>query len=197
MSWHCTIEQQDKQQHILLTHPKRQQLKLHCQRPCQWAESATAIAIVVGRVRPYAEDYLQDNAAQWLLNCYQQNTDAVTDKLAGFFLLLIADKTTDSIYLINDHVGSIPCYIRQQADGSVSISDNLPALAATQPPLAAQAMFNYLFFHCIPSPLSIYQGISKLEPGVKAHIDSNGSLQQKLYYQPAFTRSADSPQQLM
>lgn len=197
MSWHCTIEQQDKQQYFLLTRSKRPQLELHCQLPCQWAESATTIAIVIGRVRPYGEDYLQGNAAQWLLNCYQQHTNAVTDKLAGFFLLLIADKTTDSVYLINDHVGSIPCYIRQQKDGSVAISDNLPALAATQPPLAAQAIFNYLFFHCIPSPLSVYQGISKLEPGVMVHIVSDGNMQQSRYYQPAFTRSKDSNEQLM
>ena len=118
--------------------------------------------------------------------------------IAGFFLLIIADKATGTVRIINDHVGSIPCYIDQRDNAVLRISDSMPALQASAAGagLNPQAVFNYVFFHCIPSPLSIYQGISKLEPGVIAAVDSSGTLQQQCYYQPTFTPSPDSTEQL-
>tara|TARA_R110002126_G_scaffold10245_20_gene46508 strand:+ start:4669 stop:6447 length:1779 start_codon:yes stop_codon:yes gene_type:complete len=163
------------------------------------AENDNAIVCVIGRLRPYDGDYLVTNNASWLLTQLPLDLKHLTAKIAGFFLLIIADKATGAMHIINDHVGSIPCYIDQRDSKVLRVSDNMPALqpAMADAALNPQAVFNYVFFHCIPSPVSIYQGISKLEPGVIASIDSDGGLQQQCYYQPAFTASPDTTEQLM
>uniref|UniRef100_A0A486XQQ1 asparagine synthase (glutamine-hydrolyzing) n=1 Tax=Rheinheimera sp. BAL341 TaxID=1708203 RepID=A0A486XQQ1_9GAMM len=162
------------------------------------AENDQHIVAVLGRLRPYDQDYLTSNSAEWFLALYQRQPECFLSQIAGFFLVLILDKRSGIIQVINDHVGSIPCYIDQRDAGTICISDNMPALTqATANTLNPQALFNYVFYHCIPSPISIYQGISKLEPGVVASLAANGQLSQHNYYQPAFSPSADSTEQLM
>jgi asparagine synthase (glutamine-hydrolysing) len=163
------------------------------------AENEHLIIAVIGRVRPYNADYLTTDNASWLLSQYQVDAQQFVSKIAGFFLLLILDKNSGNFQVINDHVGSIPCYIDHRNSEKLRISDNMPALqfAPTIAKLNPQAIFNYLFFHCIPSPLSIYQGVSKLEPGVIATITDHNTLQQPCYYQPKFTVSSLTTEQLM
>lgn len=163
------------------------------------AEDEYTLVCVAGRLRPYNQDYLTINAADWLLALYKQQPDSFVSHIAGFFVLLILDKTSGNFHIINDHVGSIPCYIDQRDNSSLYISDNMPALhgAQSHASLAPQALFNYLFFHCIPSPLSIYQGISKLAPGVIATVNATQIVQQSNYYQPVFKPSNDSAEALM
>lgn len=163
------------------------------------AENDRALICISGRLRPYNQDYLPADSAQWFLELYQREPTDFCAHIAGFFLLIIFNKVDGTVRVINDHVGSIPCYIDQRDLKVLRISDNMPAL---QPAMAGaslnpQAVFNYVFFHCIPSPVSIYQGISKLEPGVIAGVDNSGAFQQQCYYQPAFTASPDTTEQLM
>jgi asparagine synthase (glutamine-hydrolysing) len=163
------------------------------------AQNADAIVCVIGRLRPYDADYLSTDSAGWLLSQLQATPEQLTTKIAGFFLLLIFDKQRGSLSIINDHVGSIPCYIDQRDSNILKISDAMTALQASaqHAEIDPQAVFNYVFYHCIPSPISIYQGISKLEPGVIASAAYQAPLQLHNYYQPAFTRSELSAEQLM
>lgn len=163
------------------------------------AENEHSVVIVAGRLRPYNQDYPAGDVAKWLLDLVQQQPTDFYQQIAGFFLLIIADKTDGTIKIVNDHVGSIPCYIDQRESNILRISDNMPSLqqAETTASLDPQALFNYIFHHCIPSPVTIYKGVSKLGPGVTAIIDNTGLLQQHCYYQPDFTPSSDSPEKLM
>lgn len=197
MSW--TIAQSSERQ-IQLSHAKTAfALTLSSRQPIAIAENDQHIVAVIGRVRPYDEDYLNQDNAQWLLTQPLNDAATLTNALAGFFLLVLVNKHSGQIRIINDHVGSIPCYIDQRDNSSLHISDNMPALhvAQSHASLAPQALFNYLFFHCIPSPLSIYQGISKLAPGVVATVNANQKVQQSNYYQPMFKPGNDSAEALM
>ena len=78
------------------------------------AENDNAIVCVIGRLRPYDADYLTTDNASWLLSQLPLELQQLTAKIAGFFLLIIADKATGTVRIINDHVGSIPCYIDQR-----------------------------------------------------------------------------------
>ncbi|CAM3879832.1 asparagine synthetase B family protein [Rheinheimera salexigens] len=198
MSWMITVNSTQKLQ---LAHTK-QALSIElttASNTLSVAENEHLIIGVIGRVRPYNADYLTTDNASWLLSQYQVDTQQFVSQIAGFFLLLVLDKSSGNFQVINDHVGSIPCYIDQRNSEKLRISDNMSALHsdATIAKLNPQAIFNYLFFHCIPSPLSIYQGVSKLEPGVIATITGNNTLQQPCYYRPKFTVSSLTAEQLM
>jgi len=201
MTWQYskqTLEQH--QQQITLHHTTQPDVKYFvcCSSACDIAENDAAVAIVLGRLRPYQQDYLAEHSAQWLLTRYTQQNDTLLNDIAGFFILVIADKTDGTLKVINDHVGAIPCYIDRRQSGELVISDNLPLLRQHNPnvKLAAQAVYNYLYFHCIPSPEVVYDNITKLEPGVVVSIASDGSEQRRNYYQPAFTASSASEQEL-
>ncbi|SNY51642.1 asparagine synthase (glutamine-hydrolysing) [Arsukibacterium tuosuense] len=161
------------------------------------AENENSLVCISGRLRPYDQDYMSGNAAQWFLDLYQREPTDFCSHIAGFFLLIILDKTAGTVRIVNDHVGSIPCYIDQRKKTELRISNNMASLqvGAANTELNPQAIFNYLFFHCIPSPHSIYKGISKLEPGVIASFDRSGMLTQQRYYNPAFTGTEQTSEQ--
>ena len=50
-------------------------------------------------------------------------------------------------------------------DGVVRCAERADALADASTPLDPQAIFDYLFFHVIPSPRTIFQGVRRLPPG--------------------------------
>jgi len=176
-----------------------QSVQLDSQQPLALAENDHYLLAILGRVRPYNQDYPQTDSAEWLLALYQQHHEAIYPLIAGFFIVLVANKKDGSLHIINDHVGSIPCYIDQRISGQLRISDNMPALQNTAEPAhcSAQALFNYMYFHCIPSPESIYQHITKLAPGVSLFANHQASLTIQPYYRPDFTPSKASEQQLL
>lgn len=201
MTWHYTVQAIDNKINIILQQEQSsaKSITLIVNSEPFIAENPDSIIIVIGRLRPYNEDYLSENTAQWFLSLYQEKPTDFYSNIAGFFLLIIADKTDGSIRIINDHVASIPCYIDLRDPEKISISDSMSALqsGSASAQINPQAIYNYLFFHCIPSPISIYKDICKLEPSVVATIDNNGALQQHGYYQPEFTTSTLPVKQLM
>lgn len=159
------------------------------------AETDNAICIVFGRCRPYGEDYLSTSSAAWLATAYVQYGVTLPEHIAGFFVALLIDKPSNRILLINDHVGSIACYVTQKAAEHVVLSDTLTPVQGSA--LCPQALFHYVFYHCIPSPHSIYQHTTKLEPGVTASWQPTTALSIQNYYQPDFTPAKQSTEQLM
>jgi asparagine synthase (glutamine-hydrolysing) len=59
-------------------------------------------------------------------------------------------------------------------------------LADAQTEIDPQSIFDYLYFHVIPSPRTIYKGIYRLPPGHYALFE-NGQLTVSAYWTPAFT----------
>ena len=167
-------------------------------RPLQIAEDDQTLVCLLGRLRPYNQDYLPGNAAQWFLQLHQQQPQQFYPQIAGFFVLIIVDKHQGTVRIVNDHVGAVPCYIDSRQQGKLVLSDNLTLLRQHNPTvnLDTQAVYNYLYFHCIPSPDAIYQHIKKLEPGVSFTINADGNLHSETYYQPDFTPSTE-PQQVL
>ena len=195
MSWMIT---EHTANHLSLANAAQPAVQIFSSDAISIAENDELIVCTIGRARSYNTDYLPHADCSWLLPQLTQEPLQAMSQLAGFFLLITFNKQDNSVTVINDHVGSIPCYIDQRDAGVIRISDNIPALLAQNPAteLNAQALFNYVFYHCIPSPISVYQGISKLEPGVVAKLTSD-NIEQVNYYQPDFTPSADSTDALM
>ncbi len=170
-------------------------IQFFCRQKPELAEDDHTLVCISGRLRPYNQDYLPDNTAQWFLNLYQKEPVDFCKHMAGFFLLIIVNKQDGAVRIINDHAGSIPCYIDQSNDQCLHISDTLAK--SSDKGISVQALFNYMFFHCIPSPQTIYQHQTKLPPGVIATWRIAGNLSLQNYYQPDFTESTASPEQLM
>ena len=146
------------------------QINLYLQQQVSIVEDASATLLLLGRIRPYNQPYQPTDDLQWLLGLWQHKTDLphFYRQIAGFFTLLIFEHSNDSVHLINDHVGSIPLYFHNstnQEGQHTWLSDNLKHKAARGLPLNSQALYNYFFYHCIPSEQTVLQQTLKLAPG--------------------------------
>jgi asparagine synthase (glutamine-hydrolysing) len=85
----------------------------------------------------------------------------------GMFAFAVWDRVDHVLYLGRDRMGEKPLYYGY-ADGTFLFGSELKALVrhpAFQPRINRDAVAVYLRHNYIPAPLSIYQGISKLQPG--------------------------------
>lgn len=190
----------------LTTESGHQTFSFYHKNPLQLYETADAILLVLGRVRPYGEDYPQSSNLDWLLQLLLAKPADYYSQLAGFFSLVLLNKHDGSLLLLNDHVASLPlyyhipaaCEAQQQAQQqqNIWISDHLKHPAATSAPLNPQAIFNYFFFHCIPSATTVFKQTLKLEPATELQLGANGKLQQQELYAPSYPATTFTEQQL-
>ena len=75
-------------------------------------------------------------------------------------------------------------------NGQLRFAPRADELADANTEIDPQAIFDYLYFHAIPSPRTIYKGIFRLPPGHQAVME-NGKLTVSPYWQPRFDEAAN------
>jgi len=80
----------------------------------------------------------------------------------------------------------------RQEGSQLRFAERADTLAGADRELDPQAIFDYLFFHAIPSPRTIWKGVQRLSPGHRLRFDGQQA-QVEPYWKPRFTepRSAD------
>ena len=114
------------------------------------------------------------------------------DDIAGAFVLLLIDAAQRSVSLATDRFAICPVYYCATEEQFAFATDLAAVRAAPgfKRGYDTQALYNYVFFHCIPSPRTVYRHASKLGPA-QAVRWSQGRSTTALYWQPAFA-SVDS-----
>lgn len=80
------------------------------------------------------------------------------------------------------------CY--RVVDGRLRFALRADELADETTGIDQQAIFDYFYFHCIPSPRTIFKGIYRLPPGCVAHF-VRGVVTVSPYWTPEFNESRD------
>lgn len=112
--------------------------------------------------------------------------DALRD-LHGDFALAIHDAGRGAMTLAVDRSGVHPLCYQRTADGLVfgSTLDALACHPRVRCRIAPQAIYDFLFFHAVPVPSTIYEGTWRLPPGCALSFDAAG-ISVKPYWQMAF-----------
>ncbi|WP_233520551.1 asparagine synthetase B family protein [Flocculibacter collagenilyticus] len=138
----------------------------------------------------------QQYDANALLNAYHHANDELAQlckTLSGKFWVLISDSSIGTVSIFTDVMGLSPCYYH--VSGNQLVVDrslkSLKSCLTVKPTISNQAIFNYLYFHCIPSPNTIYDNVFKLEPGKILSLNEHSELNIKLFYQPTFAEKAE------
>lgn len=78
------------------------------------------------------------------------------------------------------------CY--RVIDGRAHFGERADQLAALEPraPLDPQALFDYLYFHVIPSPRTAFRGVHRVPPGHSVWLNGNDPPLVEPYWTPAF-----------
>jgi asparagine synthase (glutamine-hydrolysing) len=130
----------------------------------------TGCAVIVGDCRWSNAEVAQDdreNAAEWLLRSYRHEGRRALDHLKGSFSLAVFDGARQAGLLATDRLGIQPLCYAMHGTALVFGSDAtlvrcFDGIAAVLDP---QSIFNYLYFHQVPAPGSVYRGCQRLLPG--------------------------------
>ena len=126
----------------------------------------------------------QGNAAAWDQALRQDPAQALS-QVGGEFAVSLTLDNGRSVLAVDRFAVRTLCW--RVVDGRLHVAERADDLAAL-PPRAAidpQAIYDYLYFHVIPSPRTIFQGVQRLPP---AHMGvfSNGRMQVQCYWTPRF-----------
>jgi asparagine synthase (glutamine-hydrolysing) len=125
------------------------------------------------------------NEAAWR-GILQGDLERALQTVAGDFAVGLRQPDGRTILAVDRFAVRSLCY--REVDGQLRFAARADALAGTEAEIDPQAIFDYLYFHVIPSPRTIYKGIYRLPPGHYAVFDQ-GSLTVAPYWVPEFKES--------
>ncbi|WP_426416994.1 asparagine synthetase B family protein [Aestuariirhabdus sp. LZHN29] len=103
------------------------------------------------------------------------------------------------VSLLADRFGQLPLYYCRESN-YWSLSTRLSwvtKLSANKASLDPDALYQYLFFHCIPAPATIYRGVFRIDAAQTLSLNPiTGALTTRTNWLPDFTKSSDTPTQL-
>ncbi|MDO6691870.1 asparagine synthase-related protein [Aliiglaciecola sp. 3_MG-2023] len=120
------------------------------------------------------------------------------EQLSGQFWLVISEKNSPVIVL-TDHLATKPCFYYQRGN-QLFISDSLRAIKAIDNVslmISKQALYNYIYFHCIPAPKTVYEDVYKVEPGKAIYFGVDGVVNNELLYCPEFATHIKDPNEAL
>lgn len=122
-----------------------------------------------------------------IAHLYEEVGERVFEKLNGMFAIAIWDSKARKLILARDRFGKKPLYYAT-VGRDIVFGSELKALIvhpAIRRELDLVALSHYLTHEYVPSPQSIYRGISKLEPG-SFLVWENGRMHTESYYRITF-----------
>lgn len=129
-----------------------------------------------------------------LRQAYQQYGLEALDRLGGRFSIFIWDGERRQGLLATDRFGQMPVFWCQSDDGSVSFAptaDALLAVSDTERRVSDQGIFNYLYFHMVPGPQSVFTNVNKLLAAQVLIFDGSGNCSPRRYWSADFREGAD------
>ena len=122
-----------------------------------------------------------------LINAYRRYGKDCLKHLHGTFSLALMEPATGTALIAIDRMGIHRLCFAAQCEGIVfgSTTDSVTAHPAIGRSISQQGIFNYLFYHMIPAPGTIYNGIEKLLPAQYAVLQ-NGQISRGFYWEASW-----------
>ncbi len=143
--------------------------------------------------RELAATAREQGHAAALAEAWRTDGERLFTQLGGTFALAVRDARNDTLVLAVDRMGVRPmCYART-ADGGVAFGTTTFAVLAhpgVDDDLSHQAIYNYVYFHVIPSPGTVFARVAKLEPAQVLRF-AGGEVHTSFYWAPRFDQPLD------
>ena len=122
-----------------------------------------------------------------LAEAYDLAGDKYYELLAGTFSCAIVDTAKQRTMICVDRMGHFPMYFTTVGE-SLIFSNSLGCVMGhpeVRREVCPQGVYNYVYFHMLPSPISIFRDVKKLHCGSQL-VFENGELAISRYWQPEF-----------
>jgi asparagine synthase (glutamine-hydrolysing) len=120
---------------------------------------------------------------------FERFGDGAARHARGRFAVAWLQPTERRLRLVTDRFGTWPLCFSHAAGGALHFADRADTVPLPRREIDVQALFDYLYHHCIPAPRTAFAGVQRLRAG---HVASwhDGVLEVRRYWQPQFDASA-------
>lgn len=107
----------------------------------------------------------EKNHAEALSAAYKEHGSQLCRHIGGPFAFVISDPKSQLFMAATDKLSCFPLYYYPLADGIIfgSTPSAVFAHPLAQQKLREEGIYDYVYFHMVPSPISIYEGLKKLQ----------------------------------
>lgn len=134
--------------------------RMNVSKPATLAERNGVLCVSRGAPR-FAE--AGNNAAELWLTRFEQRGAKAVDGVKGRYAVAFIDTRSNTVTLFNDKFDTEPwCYGVE--NGELGLADRADGVPLEKRTISAQTIFDYLYFHVIPSPLTIFNEVHRLPP---------------------------------
>ena len=130
---------------------------------------ATGFTSVVGlphwRLPKLQDTARREGHSQALSMAYAEYGERFIEYLGGAYSFILHDPDNDLFMIGTDRTGQFPLYYQLLGDSVIFGPSASTVLAhpSLEPKLLDQGIYSYVYFHMVPSPASIYEGVKKLQ----------------------------------
>jgi len=135
----------------------------------------------------YSQLAATTNCTAALMEAYKAQGENFLNEIFGSFAIAVVDNSNHRTLLAIDRLGINSLFFTIRS-GQLIFSSNVGSIQAYlggDLQVSAQAIFDYVYFHMIPSPRCIYSDVEKLLPGQCLVIESN-NVTKKFYWKPSY-----------
>ncbi len=133
----------------------------------------------------FGHQFKTQSDTEVILHGYEQWGMDVLQKLKGMFAFGLVDTNRNKLFLVRDRFGIKPLYFRHDDSGIIFASEIKAILKASplKPEIDFSSFADYFVYRYIPSPKTIWKGISKIPPAFYLEYDiSTNEILQKEYW---------------
>lgn len=118
----------------------------------------------------------------------------IFESLTGAFSCCIVDENAGEVVLATDRMGTYPLSYQALAGGLIfaSSADAIRLHPSIRSEIDPQSLYNYIYFHMVPGPDTIYQGQKRLLPG-EYLLYRKGSIETRKYWEMRFQEDERRP----
>lgn len=128
-----------------------------------------------------------------LLHLYEEMGPDCVKELDGMFAFAIYDRKRRRMVLGRDRPGLKPLYYEWSGGVLRFASELKPLLLGKTPTVSRAAVSDYLKFGYVPAPLTIFEGVNKLESGSILVIEAGGAPRVHDYWKLRFEHDQEKP----
>ncbi|MCW5618093.1 MAG: asparagine synthase [Nitrosomonas sp.] len=144
-------------------------------------------------IRHNQPDAIQ-NPAEYFLEHWLDNSEEALSNIAGEFIVCIADDHQGQLMLAIDRLGTRSMAYQAIDDGLIfsTSQDALIKHPLATAQINSQSIYNYIYFHMIPGPDTIYKDQYRLLPG-ECLTFRNREIKKHPYWKPVFIETSRRP----
>ena len=153
---------------------------------------------IIGSARWKNSEYraLAENIcpAKALVRAYNDYGNDLCQHIHGSYAFVIIDSDNQTFLAGTDRLSRFPLYYHQH-DNSIAFGSTPATILAhygVKKEISKQSIYDYIYFHMVPSPTSIYSGLKKLQAGTLLEISPDRSSLEN-YWLPAFKETSSKP----